>query len=289
MIESRCQNLSSNDPLDVHRGHVGLAMGILWLSSSKILTAPISDVLQQIDDNIFKNVTSRLNNIEKKHIGSLIDIAYYIALRLKYHSFKTTDTVIYSKLLSKIINTIYPKFYNNIAVEVYPGSYSYTLPRFILLLECSLGNSFDYRIMRIIEEIQPHVLAQIPYLISNRLALANAIITLSHKIQLHYRWCKHAKLLFESIDSQDLKNEYKTNQMSLYNGFGWFAIQLLIHRKICSNNTSILFDTLKLNLEKSTVTNFTYEELMRRDFLGIYGILGHIFIRLNIEQFTYEV
>ena len=87
IIESRCQNLSSNESLDVHRGHVGLAMGILWLSSSKILTAPISDVLQQIDDNIFKNVTSRLNNIEKKHIGSLIDIDYYIALRLNRNRF----------------------------------------------------------------------------------------------------------------------------------------------------------------------------------------------------------
>lgn len=284
IIESRCLNLFSNDPLDLHKGQVGIAIGILWLTSSKVISTPISGVLRQVDDNIFKNVTARLNQIEKKHVSTLIDIAYYLALRLRYCSFDEIDSRIYSKLLSKIINTIYPNFYGTLAQEVYPGGYSYSLPRFIFLLACSFGNNFDSRINRIIEEIQPHVLAQIPYMISNRLALSNAIYTLTQKRTMHYRWMKHAELLIKSIDSMDLDYEYKTNQMSLYNGMGWLTLQLLIQKEHCFALKQKLFDIVKIKLDRSCFSNIAYNELLERHFVGLYGILGYIFVSLKFKE-----
>ena len=285
LIQSRCLNLSGNDPLDLHKGQIGIALGILYLTSSKVISTPISDVLQQVDDNIFKNITARLNQIEKKHVGTLIDIACYLALRLKYHTFEDTDHKIFSKLLSKIINTIYPDFYEALAQEVYPGGYSYKLPRFLLLLACSFGNNFDSRINRIIDEIQPHVLAQIPYMASNRLALSNAIYTLAKKkTTMHYRWMKHARLLIESINSMDLDYEYKSNQMSLYNGMGWFAIQLLYQKEHCSILRQELFDIVKAKLEKSCFSNMAYNKLVKHNFVGLYGILGFIIINLKFKQ-----
>lgn len=288
LIQSRCLNLSGNDPLDLHKGQVGIALGILYLTSSKVISTPISDVLQQVDDNIFKNIIARLNQIERKHVGTLIDIAYYLALRLKHHTFEETDHRIFSKLLSKIINTIYPDFYGALAQEVYPGGYSYNLPRFLLLLSCSFGNNFDSRVHRIIDEIQPHVLAQIPYMVSNRLALSNAIYTLAQeKKTIHYRWMKHAKLLIESIDSTDLDYEYKANQMSLYNGMGWFAIQLLYKKEYCSILKQKLFDIVKAKFDKSCFSNMAYNELVERNFIGLYGILGFIIINLKLKK-NYE-
>ncbi len=284
LIESRCLNLSGNDPLDLHKGQVGIAVGILWLALSKVISTPISDMLRQVDDNIFKNTTARLNQIERKHVSTLIDIAYYLALRLKYHSFEGIDNRIYSKLLSKIINTIYPSFYETLVQEVYPGGYSYNLPRFILLLACSFGNNFDSRINRIIEEIQPHALAQIPYMISNRLALSNAIYTLAQKRTMNYRWMRHAKLLIESIDSMDLNYEYKTNQMSLYNGMGWLVLQLLFQKEHCFIIKQKLFNIIKTKFDKSCFLNIAYNELVERNFVGLYGILGFIFINLRFKQ-----
>lgn len=285
LIQSRCLNLSANDPLDLHKGQVGIALGILYLTSSKVISTPISDILRQVDDNIFKNITARLNQIERKHVGTLIDIAYYLALRLKKHTFEGIDHRIFSKLLSKIINTIYPKFFETLVQEVYPGGYSYKLPRFLLLLACSFGNNFDSRINRIIDEIQPHVLAQIPYMISNRLALSNAIYTLAQKkTAMHYRWMKHAKLLIESIDATDLDYEYKANQMSLYNGMGWFAIQLLYKKEYCFILRQKLLDIVKEKLSRSCFSNMTYNELVERNFVGLYGILGFIIISLKFKQ-----
>lgn len=54
LIQTRCLNLSGNDPLDLHKGQVGIAVGILWLTSSKVISTPVSVMLQQVDDNIFK-------------------------------------------------------------------------------------------------------------------------------------------------------------------------------------------------------------------------------------------
>lgn len=284
LIQTRCLNLSGNDPLDLHKGQVGIAVGILWLTLSNVISTPVSIMLQQVDDNIFKNITARLSRIEGKHIGTLIDIASYLALRLKYHTFEEIDQRIFSKLLSKIINTIYPSFYGALTQEVYPGGYSYNLPRFLLLLACSFGNNFDSRLNHIIDEIQPHVLARIPYMVSNRLALSNAIYTLAQKKSLHYRWMKHAKLLTESIDCMDLDYEYKTNQMSLYNGMGWLAIQLLYKNEYCSILKRNLFDIIKVKLDRSCFSNITYNELVERNFVGLYGILGFIFILLKFKQ-----
>lgn len=282
IIESRCLHLYSNEPLDFHKGQVGIAMGILWLSSSKIISNQITVLLRQVDDNIFKNVTSRLYQVEQKHIGALIDIAFYLSLRLKHNSFEVFDTQIYSKLLSKIINLVYPGFYKVLTQEVYPGGYSYILPRFITLLACSFGNNFDSRIVRIIEELQPYVLAQIPYMVSNRIALSNSIYLLSQNMTLHYRWIKHAALLAQSIDAIDLEYEFKSNQMSLYNGMGWFAINLLISGKFC-NTQNQLFNLVERKFKQSSLPYMTYNELVDRGFIGLYGILGFIFIYLKFK------
>lgn len=284
LIESRCLNLTAGDALDFHKGQVGIAMGIVWLSLSNEICTPVADVLRQVDDNIFKHVTARLNNIEKKHVGTLIDIAYYLALRLQSHSFDCIDSKIYAKLLSKIINTIYPSFYDTLFQEVFPGGYSYNLPRFIFLIANSFGNGFDNRLNHIIEELQPYVISQVPYMMSNRLALANAIYMLTRKKSIHYRWIKHVSLLVNSIDVEDFMDEYRTNQLSLYNGMSWFAFQMLILKKYGIEFNHELYNLVKMKLDYSSFVKMEHDELVARGFVGLYGILGFLFIYLNFQE-----
>lgn len=282
LIETRCLNLSTADPLDFHKGQIGIGIGLLWLWHAQIFDTPISGILKELDDNIFRNLMLRLDKIENKHIGTLIDIATYIALRLHCKSYDEVDIRLYSKLLSKLINTIYPRFYNFINQETYPGGYSYNLPRFVYLIAMSFGNNFDNRLSRIIEEIQPRILAQIPYLVSNRLALANAIIILGKYKQLPEKWHAHKVLLMESVHPDDIKEEFRTNQMSLYNGLGWFAIQLLIQMKYFGYTNTKVLDCVRLKLETTEYNSMSYENIISHGFSGLYGILGFIYIRLSL-------
>lgn len=284
LIDSKCMHVSAADSLDFHNGQVGIGMGILWLSLTGITNASISNVLRQIDDNIFKQITRKWNHIHGKHVDTLLDIACYVALRLKYRSFADMDERIYSKFLSMMINKIYPDIYAELVQEVYPGGYAYKLPRFIFLILNSYGNNFDSRLNHIVEESRMHVLSQIPYMASNRLALANAIGLLAKNIPMHYRWAKHATLLVNSIELEDLDYEYKTNQMSLYNGMGWFALQLLVQKEQHFDLKKELYGTVKAKLAKSGFSNMSYDELEMRKFLGLYGILGFLFVTLKINE-----
>lgn len=288
IIGVKCTHLTSNDSLDVHKGQVGIALGILWLSLSGIIQMPISGVLSHIDDNIFKKVSRISDYSLNKNLDQLLDVACYVALRLKYRSCTAMDDKIYSRFLSMLINYIYPDFYKMLQEEVYPGGYSYRLPRFIYLIQASFGNNFDNRLIRIIEEVQPLVLAQFPYMTANRLALANSIRLLAHTQHLCYRWGKHATMLVESIGVEELEEEYKTNQMSLYDGMGWFALQLLILRKLRCNVKIEAWDYVRSRLKRTSYIQVSHKELCEHNFVGLYGILELFFVELNLNKDKYD-
>lgn len=286
IINEKCVNLSDADPLDLHKGQVGIAIGVTWLFLSGTINTPLSQILCQVDDNIFKNIITREGKIEEKHIGSLIDIGCYLAIRLSSRSFDGIDNRIYSKLLCKIINLVYPRYFRILAREVFPGGYSYLLPRFVYLLSLSFGNGFDVRLTRIIEEIQPYVLGRFPYMVSNRIALANSIYLLASNHELHSRWEKHAALLTGSIDKDDITNEFRANQMSLFNGLSWFALQLLISRRKGFILKDELYKITSEMLDGSIYANNNtkYDGIRDRNFVGLYGILGYVFVRLQLKQ-----
>lgn len=288
IIGAKCTHLTTNDTLDVHEGQVGIALGILWLSLSGIIQMPISGVLRHIDDNLFKKFSRISGYSLNKNFDQLLDVTSYVALRLKYHSCTDMDDKMYSRFLSMLINYIYPDFCQMLKEEMYPGGYSYRLPRFIYLIQASFGNNFDNRLMRIIEEVQQLVLAQFPYMTANRLALANSIRLLTHTQHVCYRWDKHATILVESIGVEELEEEYKTNQMSLYDGMGWFALQLLIQRELCCNVKQEVWDYVRLRLKRTSYIQMSHKELYNHNFVGLYGILGLFFVELNLNKDKYD-
>ena len=277
IISERCVNLSNCDPLDFHNGQVGITMGLLYLSHIGLIEGTIGDILKEVDDNIFKHVIKGIGYSDENHLGTLMDISTYFALRLRYDSFSKIDERIYSKLLSKIINSIFPTCYEALKKEPLPGCYSYGLPRFLTLIPLAMGNGFDNRLKQIITEIQHSTLSQIPYMVSNRMALANAISFLNKCMPLPERWMQHHYILINSIDPQNIDEEYKTNQLSIYNGIGWFALQLIINWELGNNTNKDSIDLVNHKIMQSPLLHASYEELSKQGFLGLYGILGVIY------------
>ena len=267
LINEKCCNHSDSHPLDFHNGQVGIGMGLILLYKLGYIENDIERVLSKMDDNIFRQITNR-KDLDSKHIDPLIDIGIYLSLRLKYNTFSGYNKRIFSKALSNIINIIYPKHISFICEEPFAGSYSYKLPRLIILLALSMGNGFDNRIRQISLELKHIILSTYPYMSANRLALAIAINYSAGILYLDNRWKNHSSLLTSNIDSKTIQSEYKTKQWSIYNGLAWYGMLIYFNDNNCSD-LHIVKNMLEHSVNRQINSNSDCTH-------GLYGILGAI-------------
>lgn len=284
LIAGQCYSLTTGEYLDIHNGHMGIAMATVYMIHTAVATGKLSTILAQVDDNLFRVLALRIDNIESKHVTSLLDIALYLALRLRLNTYEGYDRRIYSKLLSQIINALYPRFYSEMTKETFPATYNYNLPKFLFLLGLSNCRELDNRVNRIITEIKHYVLSQFPYLSANRLFLANSIWFLGQNHTLGREWYRHYDRLVSSVSISDFDEEYRANQCSLFNGTGWLWTQIFIMRKLTGNNA---FPDIEEAIYRKVTDYMEHLDYLQPSILkkrGLYSVLAPALITEYIRK-----
>lgn len=276
-LDTVCENLCTSNPLNINKGLIGVALGLLYIYKREYVGGNISAVLQNIDNHIYRAVIGKIENatidVIRKKEEALLDLIMYVAIRLDKTEMSVSERCVWERFLYKMINCVYLSHDMSFYKEPLPASSSYKLPRFLFAMALSYKISYcRERVKHILEEAEHMLLSSVPYLGFNRLLLYASMCYLSASCRLNGRWQQQLVLLKRSIDVAQIVNEdFPDNNLFLTKG----AVGLYL----LSRTTGVLREgdsELIMQKMKSSILYFPkdYSVVECYDFYGIDGILG---------------
>lgn len=166
--------LDQNQELDIENGLAGIALGIRFLIKKGIVQGDVNEVLEDIDNTIFRRLNDERNSIRSiLNDSQIIQMLYYIYIRLGDFEESTDNYILFKDLLIKIVNVLGDESSTSYMKESSSFSlYSYQLPLLLDVLGRILKlKIYNDKISHIITFLTPQILSHRPYLHAFRLFL----------------------------------------------------------------------------------------------------------------------
>ena len=208
---------------DIKTGLAGIGLGIDYLVENEYVEGDINDILEDVDDILFKQMCS--SEIKGNNDISLqLQLLYYFTVRLKKQNKNSENEYFFREIIIDAINFVSEKLYSLFLEEPLFFSMDNTSIMSLLVLSHSCELYKD-KIRRIFKEISFCSLSKIPVLHSNRLYLLYAIDKVNKKIEAK-GWNEHIKLLARETDIEYIIEKELADE--LYFSDGLPAIYFLI-------------------------------------------------------------
>ena len=290
------RDLSSHHPIDVEDGLAGIGLGVTWLIKNRFVEGDLNEVLEDIDNAIYRRIAFQE---DQSHISptQLLHLIGYLSIRKKEQTDANLRTV-YQDLIIKALNMLYAKIDDDFFNESYCFSiYHYQLPVLLWVISRLLEADFyNYRIFKILDELQLRILSRFPMLHSNRLFLLWGALNLKPYLQRdHAVWNKYIRLLHREISLEEiLENEMIDRKIFISNGIS--MIYFLLH------SINGRFSEYKIPFDPQIIYNKMFHSdawnaLLERDYFyqihhglmggfpGVQLVLSHIDRHyLNIQK-----
>lgn len=193
-------------------GLSGIGWGIHHLLEEGFVTGNFDDVLQDVDDLLFRTVHFEWLDDKKRNRLEFIWLLLYYVDRLRTMK-NREEKRLAQKTVIRILNHI-EDFYSDVLWEqpVIFNLEMYDLALYLIVLsKLYEQNFYNDKIMRIWEGIANSVLSSIPLLHANRLFLLTSIRCVLKHASLS-QWERHAKLLESNIDYDEMLNQEFLNK-----------------------------------------------------------------------------
>jgi lantibiotic modifying enzyme len=119
--------------VDVHSGLAGIGLGIHFLIKKKFVKGNVNTVLTEIDDEIFKEL-STATYYETVDSLTLIHLLYYWYIRLKEQKEGCESQWLYQELIIQLLNKLYEKVDSSFCEASIVYSTNYFVPPFFYVL-----------------------------------------------------------------------------------------------------------------------------------------------------------
>lgn len=285
LLDDTLGKLSLNSSISVENGLAGIALGVRYLIKSGFVEGDVNELLEDIDNVIFKQLAFlQSNSLNKRE--ELLHLLYYLSVRLADQ--KDEDRrYMFRELISKVINLFAIGLKDDFFEESFSFSvYYYHLPLFTYICACLLQQNFyNDRIHKILEEFEPKILSRIPVLHANRLYLLCGILSLVPYMQ-NPRWKDYADLLQKEINLQMIfEREMKNKHIFISNGLSMIYL-LLYYLKKYYPTYAIPFTSG--DFYDKIVSSEAWDSLLKQDyyfnihcgllngFPGVQLVLSHI-------------
>lgn len=275
-------------PTYFDNGLAGIAWGIHRLIKMELLEGNADELLEQIDNVLFKVISEKSEELEFGVKRGLLGYLVYVLDRLTklpdkqgFHISKE----LFTSLAALLINRVHLRAETGMALFTEPARFHlfWDLPSYLFILaEAARLRLFPEKIKQMIKDITPTVLSSLPQNLGNRLNLYGAIKRLGVN-----DWEHHACLLKNGVAGVTLSSFGLLNK-SLYVENGLAGLILLNHQiKSDFGDFEGIFsqkDMLQeafLHLEKSEYWEYLSTSLDHE--LGLlYGITGISFSILQL-------
>lgn len=182
LIDDICVAADKMTSAGFNDGLCGVAWSIEYLAQKGFIDADTDDALEEIDNRIFKYLTSKSFDELITSSDMLPGIAFYLIWRIAPHKDKDSELVKLRKdLLIVIINALETSYNKDSYVKLReePVRFSlaeYRLPFYLYLIaEIYKLDFYNYKLDRIIESITPVILSTFPIRQSHRIYLILAL------------------------------------------------------------------------------------------------------------------
>lgn len=218
LLDEIFDNLQTISTIDIKNGLAGIGLSITYLIKKRYVKGNINNILGDIDDIIFKQL-SYSKSFEKIDLLSLIHLTYYLQIRLKEQKAGSENEYLFKELIVETVNKLYQKIDITFYQESLVYNTDFPLPQLLYLFSVLYDlNFYNYRLIKIIEEISYYVLSTIPILHANRLYLLWGMDNLNKKVK-NENWEKHILFLKNSINiNYIIHNELKDKNIFFNSG-----------------------------------------------------------------------
>lgn len=218
LLDEIIDGIAKGKSLNLLNGLTGIGICIDFLINKKIAFGDTNDILQEVDDLVFKHLSYE-KYYEAMNLSTIIDLIIYLENRIKKQHNGTEAFFILNELIIRAINIFAEKINSDFFSEPFIYNIDYTLPKsmFALSKVYSLGICNE-RIERLLIELSPKILSFFPFLNSNRLLLLWGINAINSKMKLD-GWDRYSKQLFGSLKiDYMINNEFRNKNVFLNNG-----------------------------------------------------------------------
>lgn len=284
LIDDILENIDTLKSIDIKNGLAGIGLGINYLIEEGYVTGNVNILLKNIDDLIFKHL-----NLPKYYTSinplSTTQLLYYLCIRLKGQKEHSESEYLFKELIIKTVNNLYEKINLKFSEEALSYNIDYLLPQFLYVLSKIYSlNFYNYRILKILEEMTPLIRSTIPLLHCNRLYLLWGLDSIDKQVEIS-GWRNHIKLLRRECHIEIIFNEeLSNNNIFFYNGVAsiYFLITGL-HRYFTPKEISQYNQQIKQKIESSEIWNiletdpYYFEDYkgLLNGFCGV-SVLHHI-------------
>ena len=211
---------------DLMNGLSGIGLAIRYLLKEFYVKGNPNDILGDIDNEIFKQLSYPVY-LDNMSLLSVIHILFYLTLRAADQKKGSELEYLYQELIISTVNHIYQKADASFYEEPMLFGINYLLPQFLFVLSRIYKLDFyNYRIMKILEEMGIKVLSILPTLHANRLFLMWGMDSVVQQIDL-FGWNSHIQLLKERIDIDAILDD-ELRSRNIYIDGGVSGIYLLL-------------------------------------------------------------
>lgn len=268
LLEDIYDRVKDVDILSIDCGLLGIGLGLNYICKTKGNDSDIDDVLEDIDNKVFKRVV--YNNTVP--IAELSEILIYLMVRFRDGLKDDIQRNIFKEVVKQIIERIYKIRESYFFSESIPYTIMYPTYLFLYaLVEFHKLGIYSCRIERIVKEIKIPMLANFPYLYPNRLIMLFLAKCIAKEFD-EQEWDLYAEMLNRTITIEDIIN-YQMKNKSIYLLDGVASVYII------ANEINKL-DSIKLNLDKRLCIKRIFSSIewkyLARDktLLRLNGYLG---------------
>lgn len=212
MLNEIMNDISASLSCGFDNGLAGIGHGIKYVVRHGYVEGKVNEILSDLDNEIIKKI-SYPEFFETTGPSELMGLLYYFSGRISDLDSKDEETLyIYKDIIIDLVNRTYSLVANAICQEPLSFTVDYHLPVFLYILSRVLALKFyDYRIIKILDEMTPRLLSVFPYVHANRLFLLWGMEAVNRQIRSE-EWESHIGLLKSQTDMNKILQEEMRNQ-----------------------------------------------------------------------------
>ena len=229
--------------INVMNGVAGIGLAVRYLIKESFVKGNPNSILGDVDNKLFKHL-SYLVYLNNMSTLSVIHILFYLSLRLNDQKRGSEPEYLYQELIIALVNHIYQKADAAFYDEPATFSVAWPLPQFLFVLGRIYHlNFYNYRIIKIMEEVGAKVLSILPTLHANRLILMWGMDAVVRQVNMT-GWNSHIELLKERTDINTvLDDELRSKNIFIDNGLSGLYLLLSALQKYFSKDEVQLWMT----------------------------------------------
>ena len=236
LLDDIMNRIDTLGAVDVVNGLSGIGLAIRYLIKESCVKGNPNVILSDLDDMVFKHLgySTRLEHINAL---SATQILFYLCVRLSDQKKGSESEYLYRELIIAAVNHIYQKADASFFEEPLPFGTNYLLPQFLFVLSKIYQLDFyNYRIIKILEEISMKILSTLPTLHANRLFLMWGMDSVVQQVEIQ-GWKSHIHLLKEQLNMDTiLDDELRSRNIYIDGGFSGIYLLLSALQKYFSEN-----------------------------------------------------